>query len=44
MTGLLVTLGLGFCLAFAESGLGLGMLLPGETAVVVLEPATTPET
>jgi len=27
---------LGLVLAFAESGLGLGMLLPGETAVVVL--------
>ncbi|NRQ48332.1 DedA family protein [Aeromicrobium stalagmiti] len=36
MTGIALTLGLGFCLAFAESGLGLGMLLPGETAVVVL--------
>ena len=29
-------LGLGFCLAFAESGLGLGMIVPGETAVVIL--------
>ena len=29
-------LGLGFALAFAESGLGLGMVVPGETAVVVL--------
>lgn len=27
---------LGFGLAFAESGLGVGMLVPGETAVVVL--------
>ncbi|WP_159085797.1 DedA family protein [Aeromicrobium chenweiae] len=39
MTGIALTLGLGFCLAFAESGLGLGMLLPGETAVVVLAAA-----
>jgi len=31
-----LTLALGFGLAFAESGLGLGMLVPGETAVVVL--------
>ena len=31
-----MALGLGFGLAFAESGLGLGMVLPGETAVVVL--------
>ena len=29
-------LGLGFGLAFAESGLGLGMVVPGETVVVVL--------
>lgn len=36
MTGLVVLLGLGFCLAFAESGLGLGMVVPGETAVVIL--------
>src|SRR5829696_748014 len=36
MTGIAVTLALGFCLAFAESGLGLGIVLPGETAVVVL--------
>jgi membrane protein DedA with SNARE-associated domain len=36
MTGLLTSLGIGFCLAFAESGLGLGMVLPGETAVVLL--------
>lgn len=27
---------LGYVLAFAESGLGLGMVLPGETAIVVL--------
>lgn len=27
---------LGFALAFAESGLGLGMIVPGETAVVIL--------
>lgn len=33
---ILATLALGFGLAFAESGLGLGMLVPGETAVVVL--------
>ncbi|MCD9196794.1 DedA family protein [Aeromicrobium wangtongii] len=32
----LMPLGAGFALAFAESGLGLGMLLPGETAVVLL--------
>lgn len=31
-----MTLGLGFALAFAESGLGLGMIVPGETAVVIL--------
>lgn len=45
MTGILWTLGLGFCLAFAESGLGLGMILPGETAVVVLAATlhSTPE-
>ncbi len=36
MTGVALTLALGFGLAFAESGLGLGMVLPGETAVVVL--------
>lgn len=36
MTGIALTLALGFGLAFAESGLGLGMLLPGETAIVVL--------
>ncbi|AXT85927.1 hypothetical protein C6I20_12540 [Aeromicrobium sp. A1-2] len=36
MTALLLTLLLGFFLAFAESGLGLGMVLPGETAVVLL--------
>ncbi len=36
MTGVVLTLALGFGLAFAESGLGLGMVLPGETAVVVL--------
>lgn len=36
MTGLVMLLGLGFCLAFAESGLGLGMIVPGETAVVIL--------
>lgn len=29
-------LALGFALAFAESGLGLGMVVPGETAVVIL--------
>lgn len=31
-----MALGAGLGLAFAESGLGLGMLLPGETAVVML--------
>lgn len=31
-----MSLGLGFSLAFAESGLGLGMVLPGETGVVLL--------
>jgi membrane-associated protein len=36
MNGLLMSLGVGFSLAFAESGLGLGMVLPGETAVVLL--------
>ncbi len=36
MTGVALTLAVGFGLAFAESGLGLGMVLPGETAVVVL--------
>lgn len=36
MNGLLLSLGTGFALAFAESGLGLGMVLPGETAVVLL--------
>lgn len=36
MTAVVLVLGLGFCLAFAESGLGLGIVLPGETAVVVL--------
>jgi membrane-associated protein len=36
MTSIALPLGLGFTLAFAESGLGLGILLPGETAVVVL--------
>lgn len=36
MTDIVWTLSLGLCLAFAESGLGLGIVLPGETAVVVL--------
>ncbi|MDX6233391.1 MAG: rane-associated protein [Nocardioidaceae bacterium] len=36
MTAIVLTLALGFGLAFAESGLGLGIVLPGETAVVVL--------
>jgi membrane-associated protein len=36
MNGLVMSLGAGFGLAFAESGLGLGMVLPGETAVVLL--------
>ena len=36
MTGALWSLGIGFSLAFAESGLGLGMVMPGETAIVVL--------
>jgi membrane-associated protein len=40
MNGLLMSLGAGFALAFAESGLGLGMVLPGETAVVVLSATT----
>lgn len=31
-----MSLGIGFSLAFAESGLGLGMVLPGETGVVLL--------
>lgn len=31
-----MSLCVGFALAFAESGLGLGMVLPGETAVVLL--------
>jgi membrane-associated protein len=36
MTGALWSLALGFSVAFAESGLGLGMVMPGETAIVVL--------
>lgn len=36
MTGVAWSIGLGFSLAFAESGLGLGMVMPGETGVVVL--------
>lgn len=36
MTGFMLILALGFALAFAESGLGLGMVVPGETAVVIL--------
>jgi membrane-associated protein len=40
MTGALWSLGIGFCLAFAESGLGLGMVMPGETAIVVLASTT----
>lgn len=36
MSGVTITLALGFALAFAESGLGLGIVMPGETAVVVL--------
>jgi len=36
MTGTALTLVLGFGLALAESGLGLGVLVPGETAVVIL--------
>lgn len=36
MTGLMITMVLGAGLAFAESGLGLGMVVPGESAVVVL--------
>jgi membrane protein DedA with SNARE-associated domain len=36
MTGVALSLGIGFALAFAESGLGLGIVMPGETAVVVL--------
>ena len=44
MTGIALTLALGFGLAFAESGLGLGMVLPGETAVVVLAATTRSHT
>lgn len=36
MTANVLTLAMGLALAFAESGLGLGMIVPGETAVVVL--------
>lgn len=36
MNGLVMSLCLGFGLAFAESGLGLGMVLPGETGIVLL--------
>jgi len=36
MTGIAMIFALGFALAFAESGLGLGMIVPGETAVVIL--------
>lgn len=36
MNGLVMSLGAGFGLAFAESGLGLGMVMPGETAIVLL--------
>jgi membrane-associated protein len=36
MNGLVPALAAGAGLAFAESGLGLGMLVPGETAVVLL--------
>ena len=36
MTGIALTLALGLGLAFAESGLGRGMVVPGETAIVVL--------
>ncbi|MCW2841526.1 MAG: hypothetical protein JWR55_3009 [Aeromicrobium sp.] len=36
MTGVALSLGIGFALAFAESGLGLGIVMPGETGVVVL--------
>jgi membrane-associated protein len=36
MNGLVVALAAGSGLAFAESGLGLGLVFPGETAVVVL--------
>jgi len=36
MTGVALTLALGLTLAFAESGLGLGMIVPGETVIVVL--------
>lgn len=36
MTGMVMMLALGFALAFAESGLGLGMIVPGETVVVIL--------
>lgn len=45
MTAVGLAFALGFGLAFAESGLGLGMVLPGETAVVVLAASlgSTPE-
>ena len=36
MTGFVLILMLGFVLAFAESGIGLGMIVPAETAVVIL--------
>lgn len=40
MTGTALTVAIGLVLAFAESGLGLGIVLPGETAIVVLAAAT----
>lgn len=40
MTATVLMLGTGFALAFAESGLGLGMFVPGETVVVVLAAST----
>lgn len=36
MSGVMATFALAFGLAFSESGLGLGMVVPGETAVVVI--------
>lgn len=40
MTATVLMLATGFALAFAESGLGLGMFVPGETIVVVLAAST----
>lgn len=40
MTATVLMLATGFALAFAESGLGLGMFVPGEAIVVVLAAST----